>query len=167
MKYLIYSFMLLLSINTVKAQDVFSYARANQVTELSGFKPEVNAVNDQGFTPLVLAVYNNSYDAAKWLLENGAQPDLKDRSGNTALMGAAFKGHYEMADLLLSYKAGIDVQNHNGATALIFASTFGRNNMVKLFLEHKADKNIKDNRGNSALNHAIMQNNEEGIRLLE
>ncbi|WP_262484620.1 ankyrin repeat domain-containing protein [Chryseobacterium sp. JV274] len=115
----------------------------------------------------MLTVYHNHYKAARWMLENGAHPDLQDQSGNTALMGAAFKGYKEMVSLLISFKADMNAKNYNDATALIYAAVFGRTEILKILLEKGADKNIKDNRGNTALQHALMQNNEEAVKLLQ
>ena len=60
----------------------------------------INFQDDKGYTPLIIACYNNKYDAAKLLLDAGAFVDAQDFGGNTALMGVSFKGYSEIAKLV-------------------------------------------------------------------
>jgi uncharacterized protein len=41
-------------------------------------KNVINAYDFKGFTPLILAVYNQSQDVVEFLLEKGADPNAKD-----------------------------------------------------------------------------------------
>jgi ankyrin repeat protein len=53
-------------------------------------KFNLNVFNYEGFTPLILACLNQSYDDAKLLLLHGADPNVRDmKSGRTALFHAA------------------------------------------------------------------------------
>jgi ankyrin repeat protein len=61
----------------------------------------VNTEDHKGFTPLIIAVYNNQQEVVKLLLRKGARADMQGFSGNTALMGVAFKGYTELAANLL------------------------------------------------------------------
>ena len=140
---------------------------AEVIAELIARNTEVNCQDEKGYTPLIIACYNNQYDAAKLLLEAGANVNAQDFGGNTALMGVAFKGYPEIAELLITHGADLNLQHGNGGTALMFAAMFGRNNMVKLLLNSGADKYILDNRGLSVLDLAAQQGNEEAITILE
>ena len=92
----------------------------------------LNAPDDRGFTPLILAVYNDQTDVVDFLLEKGVALDGQDASGNTALMGAVFKGHVEIARLLLDKGAFVDVKNDKGATALTYAASFAGHEVIEL-----------------------------------
>ena len=154
----------------MEAQDIFQAARDNNMALLDKIWVEetnVNQTNSHGFTPLILAVYNESYEVAKFLLEKGANPDVQDSNGNTALMGAAFKGYPKMVDLLLEYKADVNLPNFNNASALLFAATFGQVEIAKKLLEKGADKNVKDNSGKTAWDHAKIQENEVMLQILK
>ena len=169
MKKLIYTFIFVLSLQVANAQDLFSDARATdtkQLEKLVADNQDVNAVNERGYTPLILAIYNNSADATKLLLSKGANPNAQDKSGNNALMGAAFRGYPEMAKILIDNKADVNQVNYSGASSLIFAVTFGQNDIAKQLISAGADLTIKDNSGKTAKDHAILQENKEMIVLL-
>jgi ankyrin repeat protein len=123
--------------------------------------------NDQGYTALIIACYNHQLEAARLLMDTGADVNGYDFGQNTALMGACFKGYHGIAELLIERNADLDFQHGNGGTALMFASIFWRNGIVKLLLDSGADKNILDLRGVFVYDLAAQQGNEKAIELLE
>jgi len=68
----------------------------------------VNAQNEAGQTPLVLATRMGFEFLARHLLENRADPNLADNRGNGPLHVAADKGNNVLAKLLLKHNAKID-----------------------------------------------------------
>ncbi|MDQ6814489.1 MAG: ankyrin repeat domain-containing protein, partial [Bacteroidota bacterium] len=61
----------------------------------------IHASDVKGFTPSILAVYNNSVDAVDFLLQKGVKTSGQDAAGNTTLMGVSFKGYTAAAEKLL------------------------------------------------------------------
>ncbi len=152
------------------AQDIFNASRTNNKAEVEKYIAagvSVDTTNSRGFTPLILAIYNDSFEAASYLIEKGANVNAQDMSGNTALMGATFKAYPRMVDLLLNAKANVNQKNLNEATALIFAATFGQQEIAKKLLAKGADKSIQDKSGKTALDHATLQDNTAMIDLLK
>ncbi|MBB6272718.1 hypothetical protein HDF26_003175 [Pedobacter cryoconitis] len=152
------------------SQDIFEAARHNDIASLAKFLKagtKIDTADQRGSTPLIIAVYNENEEAAKFLLDNGALTDAKDKSGNTAMMGACFKGYLNMVELLYQYHAIINTLNLNHASALIFAATFGQLKIAAYLLEKGADRNIRDNRDKSALDYAINQEYQPMIDLLK
>lgn len=152
------------------SQGIFDAARNNDTIAIQHYIQEalpLDTVDEKGYSPLILACYNENIKAARLLLAAGANPNVQDKSGNSALMGVAFKGYATMADLLLQHGAEIDQQNYNAATALIFAATFGHEDIVQLLLRYNADRSLQDRFGKTALSHAQMQENEGIIALLK
>lgn len=149
---------------------IFDAARYNDTTAIQSYiagKFSIDTIDAKGYTPLILACYNENTEAAALLLEAGADPNIPDKSGNSALMGVAFKGYIHIVQLLIEHKVAVDQQNYNGATALIFAATFGHKDIVHLLLQQNADLDLKDRHGNTALSHATMQENEAIIGMLK
>jgi ankyrin repeat protein len=151
----------MLSIQFAKAQDIFNAVRTNQLAEVEKYVQagtDINAANERGFTPLILAVY--------FLIEKGAHVDAQDKNGNNALMGATFKAYPHMVKILIDKGAKVNQVNFNGASALTFAATFGQVKIAEMLLQQQADKSISDNLGKTALDYAIVQENKEMIELL-
>jgi hypothetical protein len=71
-----------------------------------------------GSTPLLVAAIFGRTDAAKLLIEKGANVNASSNDGATALHGAAFFGHAEIVKLLLDKGAKVDAKNIRGETPL-------------------------------------------------
>lgn len=127
----------------------------------------INTTDAKGFTPLILAVYNNQPEAVDFLLLHGADVNAQDAAGNTALMGVAFKGYKEVARKLIDAGADVNLRNANGAPALTFAATFGQLEIAERLLQKGAAIFLPDTRGKTSLDHAVIQENEAMIELLE
>ncbi|TDH18367.1 ankyrin repeat domain-containing protein [Segetibacter sp. 3557_3] len=151
--------------------DVFDACRKGDlgmVQELYAADPTIIQQEDmKGFTPLIIAVYNNQPEVVDFLLEKGAQPDEQDRSGNSALMGVCFKGYTAIAQKLVAAGADVNQRNSQGAPALTFAATFGHLEIARLLLEHGADTSLRDSRGKSPLDHAMIQENTPMVELIQ
>ena len=80
-----------LNINTTDYLDntllslIISTSNMNLLTRVIKHKDiNVNTQNYQGVTPFMIAVVDNLWNNAKLLLENGANPEIKDGNGRTA-----------------------------------------------------------------------------------
>jgi len=60
---------------------------------------DINALNDNGQTPLHIAVFWNNVDAVKLLLDRGADQTIKNKSGRTAAELAIHYDHVEVMKL--------------------------------------------------------------------
>lgn len=63
---------------------------------------DVNACDDKGRTPLILAASRGHAEICRLLLEAGADPAHVDVEGNDALMAAMDKGHQAVAEIIRS-----------------------------------------------------------------
>ena len=63
-------------------------------------RQDLNAVDSNGCSPIVIATQYNQVQVVVFLLESGADLSLRDNNGDTALHWAAYKGHNEMIALL-------------------------------------------------------------------
>jgi uncharacterized protein len=143
--------------NILLAQDVFDAARkgnAKQMLALINLKHDtINAINQNGFTPLILACYYGQKEIVEILINEGADLEKNSPEG-TALLAAVYKGDIEIARLFLLHKANINTTNYEGTTPLMFAVMAGNIEMVKLLLNQGSDKNRLSKYGHTALSLA-------------
>ena len=104
--------------NTTLADEVRK-RHADVVSELVAAGANVNAANNSGVTPLMIAVgFNpNSTTIEQRLLDAGADIDDQDNRGTTALMYAARYGRKEALLLLLARGANPAIRDNQGRTA--------------------------------------------------
>ena len=105
-------------------------------------QPDINLQDTYGDTPLhdVLRKFRRFQEGqvveiARRLLEHGADPNMRPRSGSTPLHGASSHGSLEVARLLLSYGANLDEKDEEGKTPFQVASLHGHHGIMKLLLE--------------------------------
>lgn len=115
----------------------------------------VNARNQDGETPLSVALARRDDDWTIFLLSQGADPDTAGRSGDTPMIIAARLGYMTGATQLAARKAKVDATNKGGETALIVAVQQRHLSMVRLLLSVGADPDKTDNvQGYSAREYA-------------
>lgn len=71
-------------------------------------------------------------EAAKLLLDRGADINARNLNGQTALMHASFNGYPEMVQLLLEKGADVNATAESGATAWDHASSVGQVRIVEI-----------------------------------
>lgn len=149
---------------------VFDLARKGSLTEIEQLYTTntncINEINENGFSPLILACYKGNTEVAKFIINKKVTIDYVSDEG-TALMAAVVRGKNELVKLLLENNANPNLTNLNGTTALMYATQFKNSELVKLLLHYKANKLVKDNDGKTAFEIAVFSNNDEIINLLK
>jgi ankyrin repeat protein len=108
-----------------------------------------------GETALHLSVKAHNDNWVGFLLNKGADTEIKDRNGNTALHDAALVGDPTAISYLTSMKARVNATNNNGETPLVLAVHRKDIEIVQLLIAAGADPNIQDTiAGKSALDYA-------------
>ena len=134
--------------------------RTDMIEPLLKAGADINAYDERGFTPVILAAYNGQLATVDALIGKGADACRPDRDqGNSAQMGVAFKGEDAIAARLLKAGCDVNARNHAGQTALMMASLFNRRTQVDLLLAAGADRTIEDAAGRSAGSVAAGQGN--------
>jgi hypothetical protein len=124
-----------LSSASAQTLNLFTAARSNDVNlaqTLLNAKADVNQADDKGYTPLILATYNDNFEVAQFLLKHGANTEIKDHSGRTALMGASFKGNEREVKLLLDNGANASAADSKGMSSMMYAVMFGRISVIQV-----------------------------------
>lgn len=100
---------------------------------------DVNEFDKWGWTPLHWAVYYRSLPVTKFLLENGANPNVQTirsygsvKSGSTPLIIAAYYGLPDFTELLLKRGAKTNVADGNGITAIDYAKQYRYEDVIHL-----------------------------------
>ena len=132
---------------------------------------DVNAKDDDGYTPLDYAVPAGKEETADLLrkhggisgaedsihvaaimgnieavrqhLAAGADVNAKNQNGSTPLHLAPASGHKEIAELLIARGADVNAKNKYGVTPLHFAAGYGRKETVELLIAKGADVSAK------------------------
>jgi ankyrin repeat protein len=122
-----------------------------------------------GMTPLIMAASNNQIEAAKILLDAGA--DVNAPSGWYAppLCIAAEKGYVEMARLLIERGANVEGNStgiHSKGTPLQEAALAGQAEVATLLLDHGAKVDSTDRNGQSPLFHAAYKGYMSVVQVL-
>ena len=131
----------------------------------------VNAIDDNSNTALMLAAQDGNFSICKLLLEKGANVNKLNNTGDTALMFAVLKENFKICELLLKHKINVNVSNKTGDTALMY-STYNSdyiNNVkiCKLLLKYNSNVHATDDAGDTALVFAKLKGNDTIAKLLE
>jgi ankyrin repeat protein len=125
----------------------------------------VNARDEHGNTPLMLAAAYSDVASMKLLLDRGAQVNVTNSEGATPLIRAAYD--YDKARLLVDRGADVNARTAMGHTPLILAARpVNSHRTVKLLLDHGADARVTNNWGATTLMSAAAGGDVESARLL-
>src|SRR5215472_565842 len=122
----------------------------DQIKWLLGHGANVNEPDEEGNTPLMLAVRVGIYpDYVQNLLDHGADLHARNKSGNTPLMIALDYGSLDSVEVLLKQyplvveKPEVDLDYEQGKLALLFAIYQNDVETVTSLLDTGADPNAK------------------------
>lgn len=109
-----------------------------------------------GWTGLYRSVICGHYDTTEYLLNQGADPNIKTKMGDTALHQATDNKQYKLAELLILFNADLNSQQNDGETPLHLSCFKGDLEMTNILLFHKANPNIKNlTFGKTPLHYAV------------
>lgn len=129
-----------------------------KISQLDSFN--VAEVNEEGQSPLHLAVLNNNIEIAALLLQKGFNPNQKDNNQLSPLIASAANGLDEMFELLLLYHPDLKQVNRFGGTALLPSSEKGFIKVVQKALDAGVPVNHQNRLGWTALLEAVILGNE-------
>jgi ankyrin repeat protein len=102
---------------------------------------QVNRIDGWGWTPLHWSVYYGNFPVTQYLLDHGADPNIKTTREY---------GRYQP-----------------GTTPLILAAAYGHDDAVAALLKKKADPSVVDAEGKKALDYAEMYDFQKCVALLK
>jgi ankyrin repeat protein len=134
---------------------IFREGRSTAVPVLLTHHADVNARDQDHWTPLHFASWYGHPRVARLLLEQGAVVNSKTKFGVTPLSLLSEKnGNLEVAQLLLEHGADPNSRSRSGCNSLYMALEKGHLDLLQLLLKHGADADAQDVDGNTLL-HVI------------
>jgi hypothetical protein len=125
-----------------------------------------NSSRKDGNTPLIWAAFSGHTDAAKSLIEQGANVNSVNNSGETPLSLAAINGQLETAKLLVEKGANVNSVTNSGDTPLIFAASNGHTETARLLITQGAHVALRNKAGETALGLAKNNNHTETYNVI-
>ena len=111
----------------------------------------INEVDTEGLTSLMVASIANDSVMAVLLLQSGANPDIQSKSGMTALHATAFNNRDGLVQVLLSFNADPNLVDSKGRTPIMVAAQMGHTNPITHMAQAGANLEVRDVRGNTPL----------------
>jgi len=122
---------------------------------LGNDKVLANTKNKIGDSVLILALKDNNIEAAKRLVEVGADVNVRDSEGITPLMYACMIGNSELVKQLVSKNADLTAKSNNGDTVVMYAGLSNNNGIIRFIQEkvsylriHQGEKELFKRGGN-------------------
>jgi ankyrin repeat protein len=115
-------------------------------------------LDSKGTTLLNAACQDGFLDIAEWLLNHGANVNIKGYGRWTSLHDAVFNGRLQVLQMLIGHNADIDIRNAFGVSPLHMASNPQDERdqvaIMRALLDHGANPNARDNHDATPLHHS-------------
>lgn len=125
---------------------------------------DIDALNNAGESPLMMAALKGNLAGAQRLLERGAKVN---QTGWAALHYAAAGPEPKLVQLLMDRGADLDAASPNETTPLMMAAQYGSEESVGLLLARGADVKRKNQKGLGAVDFARLSGREPLVKKLE
>jgi len=136
-------------------------------SSLGGIDIDINCTNEDGNTPLHIACHTGNMDVMRVLLENRANPSIKNDNEMTCLVLAAGQGFKAIVEELLRKLAIFPPGNRpNLSEALRMSAAKGKLSTAATLVKNEADVNAKDDGGRSALIFAAREGHQQMCKYL-
>jgi hypothetical protein len=113
--------------------------------------PDLNVIDEYGYTPLVQTAIVNSVNKARLLLHAGAQIDFPDLTNRTALNWAASNNNYDLCELLLQNGANPNSYTTAGQCVLVTPLLRKQKRLTDLLFKHGANLDFAEDFINAKL----------------
>jgi len=116
------------------------------------FSQNINAKDNHGSTALMVAASKGHLSLVKWMIKQGANPNLVNRDGETALMIACKMDQLSTAEYLLEITQDVDHADRHGYSAFLYAA---RNGLSEILTRLLAKPVVKTDRQTIYKNSAL------------
>lgn len=152
-------FVLSLVLFSQNAKNIFDSIKNNDLNSVKNIiasGADINAINKDGMTVLIVAAESGNIDIVKELINAGANVNKSSSIGWTPLMGASFEGNTEVVKELINSGADINAFGIKYKNTALMQAIRGENpEIVKILVEAGADINIRNANGETAYDKAM------------
>ena len=127
---------------------------------------KINDLDECGWTPLYRSIISGDASSTLFLLNNGADPNIKCTMGETPLYQAVEMEKIDHIKLLLKKGADPNITNDDDISPLHIAVNKQNISIVKILLKYGANPNIKSKLYQQTPLHLAIKNNADPIFLL-
>lgn len=144
-----------------------SYGKIAALEVLIAHRADVNLANNEGTTPLYMALLNGKSDAVKVLIAHSADVNVAEKyKGTTPLWAAARQGHPNEVKVLIAIRADVNHASFEGSTPCSIAAESGNTDALEVLLANSADVNLAINDGATPLSVAAQMGHTDAIKVL-
>ena len=131
-------------------------------------KANINYTDENGFSPLNIAIESGDMELTKFLITNGANVNSLMQDGVSLIGYAIAQNNMDLLQMLIENGANVNYTNGDSwaNTPLQTASRLGLDNVVRILLTRNADINAVDMNGNTALHTAALNSQLSIVKLL-
>ena len=155
------------NLNELNVSEVFSTNNLKFIF-LKFFKGDFNKIDFFDNTSLHYSTEFNNTNLVKYLLENGANPNIEDTFLDTPIIDALYNQNLSIIKLLIQNKANLQIQTFlNDDSSVLHISTKLNNlDLIKVFINLNIDINLLDSKKRTILDIAKKKNFSEIIEFL-
>ncbi len=129
-------------------------------------KPDVEAVDEAGWSLLMWAVVGGCPETARFLLRSGADPDHENDHGLTPLLTAIMDDNIEMIDVMAAGGADLEKETPGRLTPFIKAVYASGISTLEHLIETGADINARTPGGMTPLMFSVLTGDGRRVKLL-
>ncbi len=150
-------------------KNFFEYIQGRKLQEILNELSQLKSLdfeNEEGQSPLIVAIDKKFDTIADLLLSCGANPNHKDHKGRTPIMYASFHSMFDLVKTITTCGGRIDDADNDGHTVMHYA-LWGKTKTVSEFLlDIGADPRVKGEDGLTPLQLAIDSKNKNLVEML-
>ena len=135
---------------------IYGCCSPETIQEIIDHDAQVNAVNKDGASPLLLACSSAQKESVKLLLKAKADPNIAYVDGDTSLhVAVAADCSKDTLQEIIDCGTDVNAVNKRGRTPLLLGCFYRQTDAVKVLIEAGADPTIDDKEGFSCLHAAV------------
>lgn len=143
-----FTILILLTISGLRSQTIHEVSKEGDLVRLEEIirkDPQlINSVDSFGRTPLHWASRGVHFEILKYLLDEGADPNIRDKNMIAPIVSIVARNHGKALMYMLLKGAEIDIKDREKETPLHIASAYGMSDMVNILIQNGAPLEIRN-----------------------